>query len=61
MSIVQNKKAFHDYFIEEKYETGVEDHPLRRIVGMSHMRLLRLIIFTSGTVLPLKTHGNHLN
>jgi len=23
MSIVQNKKAFHDYFIEEKYETGV--------------------------------------
>lgn len=23
MSIVQNKKAFHDYFIEEKYETGI--------------------------------------
>jgi len=23
MSIVQNKKAFHDYFIEEKYETGM--------------------------------------
>lgn len=23
MSIVQNKKAFHDFFIEEKYETGV--------------------------------------
>ncbi|MBX3628543.1 MAG: SsrA-binding protein SmpB [Nitrosomonas sp.] len=23
MSIVQNKKAFHDYFIEEKYETGL--------------------------------------
>ena len=23
MSIVQNKKAFHDYFIEDKYETGV--------------------------------------
>ncbi|MEX0958409.1 MAG: SsrA-binding protein SmpB [Burkholderiales bacterium] len=23
MSIVQNKKAFHDYFIEEKYEVGV--------------------------------------
>jgi len=23
MSIVQNKKAFHDYFIEEKYEAGV--------------------------------------
>ncbi len=23
MSIIQNKKAFHDYFIEEKYETGL--------------------------------------
>ena len=23
MSIIQNKKAFYDYFIEEKYETGV--------------------------------------
>ena len=23
MSIVQNKKAFHDYFIEETYETGM--------------------------------------
>ncbi len=23
MSIVQNKKAYHDYFIEEKYESGM--------------------------------------
>ena len=23
MSIIQNKKAFHDYFIEDKYEAGV--------------------------------------
>jgi SsrA-binding protein len=23
MSIIQNKKAFHDYFIEEKYEAGI--------------------------------------
>lgn len=23
MSIVQNKKAFHDYFIEEKFEAGI--------------------------------------
>ncbi len=23
MSIIQNKKAFHDYFIEERYEAGV--------------------------------------
>ena len=23
MSIVDNKKAFHDYFIEERYEAGL--------------------------------------
>ena len=23
MSIAQNKKAFHDYFIEEKFEAGI--------------------------------------
>jgi|TARA_B110000037_G_scaffold220697_1_gene289317 SsrA-binding protein len=23
MSIIQNKKAFHDYFIEDKYEAGI--------------------------------------
>ena len=23
MSIVQNKKAFHEYFIEERYEAGL--------------------------------------
>ena len=23
MSIANNKKAFHDYFIEEKYEAGL--------------------------------------
>ena len=23
MSVIQNKKAFHDYFIEEKYEAGM--------------------------------------
>ena len=23
MSITQNKKAYHDYFIEEKYEAGI--------------------------------------
>ncbi|MCU0973221.1 MAG: SsrA-binding protein, partial [Burkholderiales bacterium] len=23
MSIVQNKKAFHDYFIEDRFEAGI--------------------------------------
>ena len=23
MSIVENRKAFHDYFIEERYEAGI--------------------------------------
>ena len=26
MSIAQNKKAFHDYFIEEKLEAGATEH-----------------------------------
>jgi len=26
MSIVQNRKAFHDYFIEERYEAGLALH-----------------------------------
>ncbi|MEO7032015.1 MAG: SsrA-binding protein SmpB [Herbaspirillum sp.] len=26
MTIVDNKKAFHDYFIEERYEAGIELH-----------------------------------
>ena len=26
MSIVQNKKAFHDYFIEERFEAGIALH-----------------------------------
>ncbi|AMP00924.1 ssrA-binding protein [Collimonas arenae] len=26
MSIIDNKKAFHDYFIEERYEAGMELH-----------------------------------
>ena len=24
MMLARNKKAFHDYFIEEKYESGIE-------------------------------------
>ena len=23
MSIVENRKAFHDYFVEERYEAGI--------------------------------------
>ena len=23
MSIIQNKKAYHDYFVEDKYEAGI--------------------------------------
>ena len=23
MSIIQNKKAYHEYFIEDKYEAGI--------------------------------------
>ena len=26
MAIAQNKKAFHDYFVEERYEAGIVLH-----------------------------------
>ena len=30
MSIIDNRKAFHDYFIEDKYEAGLE-------IGRAHV------------------------
>jgi len=41
MSIVQNKKAFHDYFIEERYEAGIalEGWEVKAIrTGRAHLK-----------------------
>ena len=70
MSIVQNNKAFHDYFFEEKYETGLvldgwEVKSIRD--GRVQLKEAYVIIRNSALYLigshisPLKTASTHIN
>lgn len=70
MSIVQNKKAFHDYFIEEKYETGMvlEGWEVKAIRdGRVQLKEAYVIIRNGELYLigchisPLKTVSTHIN
>ncbi len=70
MSIVQNKKAFHDYFIEEKYETGMvlEGWEVKAIRdGRVQLKEAYVIIRNGALYLigchisPLKTASTHIN
>ncbi len=70
MSIVQNKKAFHDYFIEEKYETGIvlEGWEVKAIrEGRVQLKEAYVIIrngelFLIGShISPLNTASTHIN
>ena len=70
MSIVQNKKAFHDYFIEENYETGMmlEGWDVKAIRGgRVQLKEAYVIIRNSELYLigchisPLKTASTHIN
>ena len=70
MSIVQNKKAFNDYFIEEKYETGMvlEGWEVKAIRdGRVQLKEAYVIIRKSELYLigchisPLKTASTHIN
>lgn len=70
MSIVQNKKAFHDYFIEEKYETGIvlEGWEVKAIRdGRVQLKEAYVIIRNEALYLigchisPLKTASTHIN
>jgi len=70
MSIVQNKKAFHDYFIEEKYETGMvlEGWEIKAIRdGRVQLKEAYVIIRNEALYLigchisPLKTASTHIN
>ena len=70
MSIVQNKKAFHVYFIEEKYETGMvlEGWEVKAIRdGRVQLKEAYVIIRKSELYLigchisPLKTASTHIN
>jgi len=70
MSIVQNKKAFHDYFIEEKYEAGVvlEGWEVKAIRESRVQLKEAYVIIRNGELFligshisPLKTASTHIN
>jgi len=70
MSIAQNKKAFHDYFIEEKYEAGIvlDGWEVKAIrAGRTQLKEAYVIIrggelFLLGChISPLPTASTHVN
>lgn len=70
MSIVQNKKAFHDYFIEQRFEAGIalEGWEVKAIrAGRAHIKEAYVIvsngeIFLIGChISPLPAASTHVN
>jgi SsrA-binding protein len=70
MSIANNKKAFHDYFIEEKYEAGIvlEGWEVKAIragrvqLQEAYVVIRRQELFLIGChVSPLPTASTHVN
>ena len=69
MSIVQNKKAFHDYSIEERFEAGLalEGWEVKSIragqvqIGESYVIVRNGELFLlNGHITPLKTASTHV-
>jgi SsrA-binding protein len=69
MSIIQNKKAFHDYSIEERFEAGLvlEGWEVKSIrAGQVHLREAYVIVrdgelyLLNAHVTPLKTASTHV-
>lgn len=69
MSIVQNKKAFHDYAIEERFEAGLvlEGWEVKAIrAGQVHLKEAYVIVrdgalwLLNAHVTPLKTASTHV-
>ncbi|MEY3631935.1 MAG: SsrA-binding protein SmpB [Betaproteobacteria bacterium] len=69
MSIIQNKKAFHDYFIEERYEAGLvlEGWEVKAIrAGRANLKESYVIIRQAALYLlgchisPLPTASSHV-
>lgn len=70
MSIVQNKKAFHDYTIEERFEAGLvlEGWEVKAIrAGQVHLKEAYVIVrdgelwLLNAHVTPLKTASTHVH
>ncbi|MDH5577803.1 MAG: SsrA-binding protein SmpB [Betaproteobacteria bacterium] len=68
MSIVQNRKAFHDYFIEERYEAGIalEGWEVKAIrAGRAQLADAYVLIkgeelwLIGGNITPLATVSTH--
>jgi SsrA-binding protein len=69
MSIVQNKKAFHDYFIEEQYEAGIvlDGWEVKAIrAGRAQLKESYVIVqrgelfLIGGHISPLPTASTHV-
>ena len=70
MSITNNKKAFHDYFIEEKFEAGIvlEGREVKAIrAGRVNLKDTYVIIrngelyLLGGNISPLLSASTHIN
>jgi SsrA-binding protein len=70
MSIIQNKKAFHDYFIEDKYEAGIslEGWEVKAIrdsrvnIKEAYVIIQKGEIYLLGChITPLGTASTHIN
>ena len=70
MSIVENRKAFHDYFIEERYEAGIalEGWEVKAIrggrgnIGEAYVMVRGEELFLFGAhVSPLPTASTHIS
>ena len=70
MSIVQNKKAFHDYTIEERFEAGLElqGWEVKSIrAGLVHLREAYVIVrgaelfLLNAHITPLATASTHVS
>jgi SsrA-binding protein len=69
MSIVQNKKAFHDYFIEERYEAGIALEGWEvKAVRAGHVQVKEAYVLVKGGevylvgahITPLATASTHV-
>jgi SsrA-binding protein len=70
MSIAQNRKAFHDYFIEEKYEAGIilEGWEVKAIRAARAQLTEAYVVFKSGAlyligchIMPLAAASTHVH
>jgi len=69
MSIVQNKKAFHDYFIEERYEAGIALEGWEvKAIRAGHVQIKEAYVLVKGSevylvgahITPLATASTHV-